>query len=233
MRAALLILLLCAAPALAAQTVWKWVDDKGVVHYSDRPVPGATRIEISTGNRYEPSTPQGASEPSTQESPPAAPYEKLAIATPADGETIVNTGGEVSVTISLAPPLRRTHRLFLYHNGALVEGQDSPTSYTLSEVPRGTHSLIARVLDERGATLQESPLVTFYVRQTSVAQPPVGPTLRPPPKPQPRRTSNKLPAKQPSYADLNGGRPAINPLTNAPVQSKIDKKLPTVPGKSP
>ncbi len=35
---ALLVLLLCIAPALA--DIYRWVDDTGRVHYSDRPLPG-------------------------------------------------------------------------------------------------------------------------------------------------------------------------------------------------
>ena len=49
MRTTLLLLALLAGPALAAQTVWKWVDSNGVTHYADRPVPGATRMELSGG----------------------------------------------------------------------------------------------------------------------------------------------------------------------------------------
>jgi hypothetical protein len=237
MRAALLILIACAAPAFAAQVVWKWVDDKGVVHYSDRPVPGATRIEVSTGNRYD-STPQTpAAEPvtPTQEQPPAATqYQTLQIASPANDEAIVNTAGQVPVQVQLEPALQPGHSLYLYLDGFLVEDfPRSGTSHTLANVARGTHTLILTVNDSRGQRFQESPVITFSVRQSSVANPPVGPTLRPPPKPRPNRTGNKLRSKQPSYADLNGARAPVNPVTNAPAAPKIDKKLPTVPGKSP
>src|SRR5215207_5500773 len=54
MRTALLFLLALAASGLSgaasASDVWKWVDDKGVTHYSDQPVPGATKIEVRAGN---------------------------------------------------------------------------------------------------------------------------------------------------------------------------------------
>lgn len=240
MRTALLILIAYAAPALcASQAVWKWVDDNGVVHYSDRPVPGAMRIEVSTGSRVDssaqPQTP-AQEEPSTPaDEPPPAQYRTLMITSPGDDETIVNTGGQVPVQVQLEPGLQSGHSLYLYLDGLLVEGfPTTGTSHTLTDVPRGAHTLIATVHDSRGRRFQESPATSFFVRQTSVAQPPVGPTLRPPPKPQPRnRNATKLPSKQPTYADLNGARPAMNPLTNAPVPPKIDTKLPTVPGKSP
>ncbi len=49
MRTVLFLLAFLAIPAFAAQVVWKWVDGDGVTHYSDRAVPGATRMEISGG----------------------------------------------------------------------------------------------------------------------------------------------------------------------------------------
>ncbi|MGH8186477.1 MAG: DUF4124 domain-containing protein, partial [Steroidobacteraceae bacterium] len=201
MRAALLILIACAAPALAAQTVWKWVDDKGLVHYSDRPVPGATRIEVSTGNRYDPSASQApAVEPApapAEEPPAAAQYQTLQITSPANDETIVNTAGQVPVQVQLEPGLQAGHSMYLYMDGFLVDGfPRNGTSHTLTDVPRGTHTLIATVHDSRGRRFQESPVTAFSVRQASIAQPPVGPTQRPRPKPRPNRNAgNKLPSK--------------------------------------
>ncbi len=71
----------------------------------------------------------------------------------------------------------------------------------------------------------------FTVRQESVAQPPVGPALRPPPKPTPRPgASNKLPTSQATYAALNGGRTAMDPVTNRSVVTKPAPAKPAVPG---
>jgi hypothetical protein len=175
-----------AAPAFAAQTIWKWVDEKGVVHYSDRPVPGATKTEISSSSRWDSTTP--AAYPSSTTPSAAAPagpsYVELAITTPAPNENIVNSGGQVRVAISIAPQLQTGHTLSLYLDGALVEGFPPNTStYDLEDVGRGAHSAMAVVTDEKGTRLQQSPPLTFHVRQASIAQPPVGPTLRPQPKP--------------------------------------------------
>lgn len=186
MRITLLLLVLLAGSALAGQTVWKWVDDKGVTHYSDRAVPGATRMELSTGGNA--SSPQPA--PSTPDSGNTAPadsgppYTDLEIWQPGENETIANTGGTVTVNVRLQPGLQASHSLFLYLDGRLVEGYPgNTTSFDLREVPRGMHTLIAVVNDSSGKRVQESAAVTFHVRQESAAQPPVGPNLRPSPKP--------------------------------------------------
>ncbi|NLG77928.1 MAG: DUF4124 domain-containing protein [Xanthomonadaceae bacterium] len=225
MRTALILLAMLAAPALAgAQTVWKWVDEQGVTHYSDRPMPGATKMELSVGRTG--TVPPSAAPPSPTSSSRTTPtsgprYSTIAITSPQPDETIVNTGGVVQVSVALEPALRSGHNLQLYLDGTLVEGALNATSYTLTEVPRGEHTLVAVITDQQGERLQSSEPVTFYVRQTSIANPPVGPALRNPPRPRPGRTSNKLPSTQPSYADLNGARTAtVDPRTNRPPQKQ-------------
>lgn len=224
MRATLLLLVALAAPALADQTVWKWVDKDGVTHYSDRPVSGAGRVELRGVSRSDPvpvsSSPSYSSSSSASRDAAAPDYRTFEIVSPGNDESIVNTGGRVSVRIRLEPTLQPGHSVALYMDGRLVEGfAGNALQYELNEVPRGTHTVVAVISDARGTRVKQSPTVTFHVRQHSVAQPPVGPALRPPPKPQPR-SSNKLPTSQPSYAALNGERPRIDPATNAPKPQK-------------
>ena len=48
MRLWLLMLLIAAAGLAAAAETYRWVDKDGHVHYSDRPRPGAERIELES-----------------------------------------------------------------------------------------------------------------------------------------------------------------------------------------
>jgi hypothetical protein len=230
MRTTLLLLALLAGPVLASQTVWKWVDENGVTHYADRPVPGAVKMEISSGTSSSASN-SGSNSNSgsfgsttTPQPANAGPvYRNFEIWKPANDDTIPNTGGEVTVNVRVEPGLQPGHSLYLYLDGRLVDGYPTNTlSFDLKEVPRGVHRVLAVINDGRGPRVQETEAVSFTVRQESVAQPPVGPALRPPnPKPQPRpRASNKLPTSQPTYAALNGGRAAVDPATNRPVVTK-------------
>lgn len=186
MRATLLLLAFLAVPAFAAQVVWKWVDERGVTHYSDRAVPGATRVEIASGNRSDANTTpsfSSPSSPSTSNEPSGPAYRNFEIWKPSEGEAIINTGGQVSVNIRVDPGLQAQHSLHLYLDGRLVEGfPANASSYELKEVPRGMHRAIAVINNERGVRLQETAPVSFMVRQESAAQPPVGPNLRPKPK---------------------------------------------------
>jgi hypothetical protein len=184
MRTALLLLVLLAAPALAGQTVWKWVDEKGVTHYSDQPIPGAQRVEITTTKAGTVTAGQPLS--SDDITRPQFPGYRLAVVRPANDETIVNTAGTVDVRLSIEPSLQPGHALYLYLDGKIVpDFPGNALQYTLRDVPRGTHSIGAVVQDNRGVRVQET-FASFTVRQESIANPPVGPTLRPPPKPQPR-----------------------------------------------
>jgi len=224
MRTTLLLLALLAGPALASQTVWKWVDESGVTHYSDRPVPGATKMEIAGGNRADSadsSYSQSSSRSTAQPANSGPLYTDFDFKKPADTETIPNTAGTVDVEIRLNPALQSGHDLYLYMDGRLLENLSSDTtSFSLTDVPRGQHTLQA-IIQANGKQLQESPLIRFNVRQESAASPPVGPSLNPPPKPTPKRTgaANKMPATQPTYASLTGSAQSqIDPVTNRPVK---------------
>jgi hypothetical protein len=226
MRTALLILLAIATPVSTvwASTVWKWVDDKGVTHYSDQPVPGATRIEVRAGNIAE--GPSNAQPPAASDAPPAAAaaftkYTDFEIYRPENDQVFPNTAGQVNVEIRISPALQPVHTLNLYLDGKIVTGYArNSTSYALAGVTRGTHNVTATVTDRAGKQIQESNSVVFTVRQESIANPPVGPSQRPPPKPQPRGAANKMPTSQPTYGALNGGRPVLDPATNLPVVKK-------------
>lgn len=242
MRTALLLLLALAASGLcstaSAAEVWKWVDAKGVTHYSDQPIPGATKIEVRAGNISEARSAQPlANEPDSdsQSQDEAGAYRNFQIVRPTNEQNIINTGGEVAVEIRIAPPVQSAHRLNLYLDGKLVTGFPRNTViYALTAVPRGTHNLTAVVADSSGNTIQEAPPVTFNVRQESIAQPPVGPSLGQPPKPLPRprpqnTARNKVLTKQPSYDALNGGPPEMDPVTNRPVEKKKNAPKPGKP----
>jgi hypothetical protein len=231
MRTALLLLLALAAPLLSgsvsAREVWKWIDEKGIPHYSDQPVPGATKIEVSTGST---SQSQRSFDTSSETTPPAAApgeaYRTFELAQPQNDQVFINNTGQVDVQVRVDPPLQPEHSLHLYLDGRLIQEYTGSASYTLQNLPRGTHSLVATINDARGTRVRETAAVMFTVRQESIAQPPVGPSMRPPPKPQPR-ASNKVLTTQPTYSALHRTPAAIDPATNLPVVKKPAPK----PGK--
>ncbi len=67
MRTLLVIVCLTVPlPAAHAQDIYKWEDEKGVIHYGDKPAPGATPFQKGTAPF---SLPEGQSETSVTEEP--------------------------------------------------------------------------------------------------------------------------------------------------------------------
>lgn len=186
------------SPPAVSQEIYKWVDKDGVVHYSDQPGPGAERITVS-GAAARPAEEPGTPAPYSSERPPEQPqgpaYQSISITSPAMDESFFGAAADVDVQIELDGEIQPGHEIALYLDGQRVSN-DGPTA-TLSGVTRGTHSLRAAVIDDAGNTLVTSPDVAFHVRQPSIANPPVGPALRPPP---PRPTPQPMPPKAPTGA---------------------------------
>ncbi len=172
-----LIGLLLSLPALAQ--VYRWVDADGVVHFSDRPVEGAERVELPESRatnfrRVAPSANRAApSATPANNTQPAAKYESLTVVTPSDEETLWNIGGTLNVTLSLSPTLQAGHQVEVWFDGSVLDRTDPRSlSFTVPNVYRGRHNLWARVVDTNGNVLIQSNDVTFFVQQTSIANPP-------------------------------------------------------------
>ena len=171
-RAILVLLGLLALPFAAADEAYVWTDDDGVVHYSDRPMPGARRIELTDPNTSQPLVRQrdDADQPGDGQEPAedTAPfrYESFDIVSPGAEDTLWNIEGVLNVTMALSPPLQAGHQVRVYFDGSpqMVSG----TSAQLQEVWRGVHNLQAEVLDETGKMLIRSQTNRFYVQQTTV-----------------------------------------------------------------
>ena len=152
---------------------YKWVDESGVVHYSDRPTEGAEIVQLPTASarpRPVPAartpTPRAVEETEA----PATPfrYETLIVTAPASEETLWNIEGTLSVALDLRPGLQSGHRIRVYFDGEprMVTG----STFEIDEVYRGVHNLQAEVLDETGRMMIRSLPNRFYVQQNAIGQ---------------------------------------------------------------
>jgi hypothetical protein len=169
-RSILLVLCLLAATAVLAQEAYRWVDEDGVVHYSDRPREGAEQIllpapNVATTRRTTRPTVPSRDEESAAE-PPVVGYESIEIVSPAAEETLWNIEGVLSVSIALRPALQPGHRVRAYHNGQMTPV--SGTSFQLQEVWRGSHNIQVEVVDETGKLMIRSKPSRFFVQQNTV-----------------------------------------------------------------
>jgi hypothetical protein len=170
-RAFFLVFGLLAASAALAQA-YRWVDDEGVVHYSDRPEPGAKQVVLPKSNtttirRYESTSNPAAATDAPAETGPFR-YESLEFASPVAEETLWNIEGVLNVSLTLTPGLQPGHQVRLYFDGD-AQPVMSGLSTQIDEVFRGVHNIQAEVIDETGTLMIRSRPNRFYVQQATVA----------------------------------------------------------------
>ena len=175
MRSLVLTISLIAGVASAA-TVYRWVDDNGQVHFSDRPREGAERVVIDEPQTIQAPAPsrtrsaRNAEEDAAAEEPFS--YDRLEIVTPGQEEVLWNIGGQLDVSMRLQPRLQRGHNLELSLDGQPVQmPRQNSLQVTVPDVFRGVHVLRAKVTDRGGQVLIESEPRTFAVQQTSIQNP--------------------------------------------------------------
>ncbi len=101
------------------------------------------------------------------------PYQRLSIATPLNQATLRDNGGDVTVRVELTPPLQRDHRhrLKLLVDGRRKTWPGDELTLVLKNVSRGTHEIVALVVDSRNAELVRSAPVTIYLHRRSLLHP--------------------------------------------------------------
>lgn len=164
--------------------MWVSKDANGVTNYSDRPVPGARKIEIMGVTNPNPTLVVAeAGPPAAKPGQPAAiEYLSLEIWQPENGASFFNADATVNVRMRSEPEVAATHRLMLYLDGKLVEGAPNALEHNLGNLERGVHSLTAMILDEKGNEKIRSQPRVFHIKQPSTIAPrAVGPKLKPPP----------------------------------------------------
>jgi len=162
--------LLAANGALAE--AYTWTDDDGVVHFSDKPHPGAQVLDLGGTKRPRPAATKraapDAADPADGTAEPAGPfrYESLDVASPAPEQTLWNIEGALTISLALTPALQPGHQVRAYFDGnaRMVQG----TSFEVEEVYRGVHNIQAEVLDETGKLMIRSRPNRFYVQQNTV-----------------------------------------------------------------
>jgi hypothetical protein len=168
----LLLTMVLGSSSLCAAVVWKWVDKNGVTHYSDQPVTGAVQIDLQNVQTYK--AEDAAIPESTKPSRPPTgpkPYASIGISAPTNEQTLTGTGGQVTVSVQVDPSLQSGDSVRLMMNGQVVsEPSSSATNFELKDVPRGTHILLASVVNGEGQIVIQSAPVTFFMRQQSVLQ---------------------------------------------------------------
>ncbi len=182
-RGVLLGVLVIGSPCFGQAEVYKWVDDKGEVNYSDRQHPGAEEmkdLDVPTYLSPPPPNPPAApalakSEPQPQTTPKV--YESVAITSPGNDEGIRSNNGDLSVSVAVLPELHTNlgHRLGVLLDGALIGEPGESTEFQLNNIERGSHAVQAVVFEAGGNAVAESPSITIHLHRQTLLRPDSGP----------------------------------------------------------
>ncbi len=94
-------------------------------------------------------------------------YNGIEIASPTEQENLWGTEGIITVEVELPRDLSNGAKVQLSLDGNVLPALDS-TSFTLKDVFRGEHKLVAKVVSSSGKVLATSPSRTFYIMMANV-----------------------------------------------------------------
>ncbi|MCI0749715.1 MAG: DUF4124 domain-containing protein [Nevskiales bacterium] len=165
--------LLLASGSIAAAQVYKWVDDKGVVHYTDKPPSKDSKpAKLPPLHTYKP---EGSTEPASagMEALDGTPAEapQITLVSPTADQTFHAAEGTVPVSVQTSTALFGDQRLMYFLDGASRSPPIAETSFTLTGVERGTHTVSVALVDSAGNELSRSAAVTFHMQPPTILEP--------------------------------------------------------------
>ncbi|PPE73414.1 hypothetical protein C3942_14200 [Solimonas fluminis] len=192
----LALLIVLALPLPLAAQVYKYTDEKGVIHYTDKaPGKGAKPVTLPPLHTYKPLAPpesEGAAASGAGGNDASAPPADkgraagggdftVSIVSPVPDQTNRDASGNLAVSVKVSPEMPEGYTLAYYVDGSPSGEPTASASTTLSGIDRGQHSISVGLQDPDGNEVARSAPVTVYLRQPTIKR--VTPA---PPRPAPR-----------------------------------------------
>ena len=157
--------------------VYRWVDAKGNVSYSDKPQEGADLIPIDTvAKPAESPTDSRVSVDGdgiedigeTEELLPAPSY-TLTIVEPKNDEAMRSNAGDVMVVVEISPELneKREDQFMIYLDDRASPDMKTSKLFIMQGIDRGTHTVRVDVVDKQGEVLTSASSV-FHLQRYSI-----------------------------------------------------------------
>ncbi len=167
-------IVLLSFPSTAEEKYYKVVRADGSIEYTrEKPSKGSKPIELPGLSVISPEKdadlPQNSvrSDQGVVVKEPARKYGSIGIASPSEQENLWGTAGTITVRVELSKKLNQGDKIQLS-----LDGEDFPaianTTFTLNDVYRGEHKLVAKVVSSKGKVLATSPTRTFYIMMANV-----------------------------------------------------------------
>lgn len=166
----LLLVALCSSLcSIASAAVYKYTDENGQTAYSDKPIEGAKKLKLpgtATRKRDSDNTAKQSSGKSEENQKPdkSVQYKSLEVLTPKHDKVVDGTSGDVEVILLATPKMVPGHQIVVTLDGKDIS-KSRHANLSLSQVPRGSHTLASRIIDKNGTTLIKAKPVTFHIKR--------------------------------------------------------------------
>ena len=152
---------LCTLNQEVTAQVYKKVDEKGNVIFTDQPDPDAKRVEVRDPNRslpIDPGSPRVVDLPTQK----VEFYKSLEITSPVHETIIPNGLVPFTISANIQPELIEGHMLQLWVDGKL-HSEGITDSFPIQSMYRGSRKLQVRIVNNDKETIKQSPTVTIQV----------------------------------------------------------------------
>lgn len=167
-----------AATSDAASRIYKTVDENGNVVFTDIPPKegeSGQAIAVETPNTFQPEQPetreQWIVEPDEEAAEDEFVYNSIIITSPTNDQAVRENAGNVTIATQVEPELQIGHHIRIVMDDT-PEQAGPQTVFTLPNVDRGTHTLLAQVVDDAGNVLLTSSPVVFHLQRVSIRKQP-------------------------------------------------------------
>ncbi len=162
------------ACATASAEIYRSVGPDGQVTFSDQPSPNAERIQVQPASTVSlpplPKQTEEATPPKDQGEPEPFVYTEFSITSPTPEEGVRANNGNVTIQLSLQPPLQPDHSIMLTIDGEDGKAEKNATSLSigLENLSRGRHTVDATVLNRAGEPMVRTTPVSFFVLRVAL-----------------------------------------------------------------
>ncbi|MBB1270713.1 DUF4124 domain-containing protein [Shewanella sp. SR44-3] len=165
-----LLLSLSLSGVVIANTVYRWVDDNGKVHYSDTPVKNAQVFDSKENTRNQVKVTHGSAQDKhqSQQVSAAGIQYQVSIVSPTEEATLRDNNGEFSARVSVMPETPKGSLIRLILDDQPYGQAQTSVNFNLKAVERGEHTLIAELISQSGKVLASSPSRRIFLHQANL-----------------------------------------------------------------
>ncbi|WP_133130579.1 DUF4124 domain-containing protein [Legionella yabuuchiae] len=166
----LAVLVLLSLPMQAQ--IYKWTDSSGTVHFTDKPRPGAEKVDLPAVQTFSSPPIEQASTPEPPQLGDEVKNYKIEIVEPQNQATIRNNQGYISVMLQVTPELKEDDKVQILFDGSPLGEPQANTVFALQDVNRGSHSIAAQLVGADGKVIKTSETITVFMHRPRVGMVP-------------------------------------------------------------